>query len=45
VAAVELALAIFSAITFMRSDWARMPLAATDIELEKSIILLLLLRW
>ena len=31
-----------SAITFMRSDWARMPEAATAMEVEKSIVMLLL---
>jgi hypothetical protein len=36
---VELALAIFSAMIFMRSDWARNPLAATVMEVEKSIFL------
>jgi hypothetical protein len=38
---VELALAIFSEMIFMRSVWARMPEAATDIDFEKSIFLLL----
>ena len=28
---------MFSEITFMRSDWARMPEAATDIEVVKSM--------
>ena len=38
---VELALAIFSAIVFMRSVWARMPEAATAMDFEKSITFLL----
>jgi hypothetical protein len=42
VVAVEFALAIFSEMIFMRSVWARMPEAATDIDFEKSIISLLL---
>jgi hypothetical protein len=38
---VELALAMFCAMVFIRSDWAFMPEATTAIEVEKSILNLL----